>query len=80
VEPLCESVASMETLLRKWFEGLGGSLSVRELEERPAILRPEEAGEVGRGAGDGGGGLAGGSGGGDGPFRPIAGQVSQGIR
>jgi hypothetical protein len=74
VEPLCESVASMETLLREWFEGLGGSLSVRQLEERPAILRPEEAGEVGRGAGDGGGGLASGSGGDDGPFRPIAGQ------
>ena len=70
----------METLLRKWFEGLGGSLSVRELEERPTILRPEEAGEVGRGAGDGGGGLAGGGDGGDGPFRPVAGQVLQGIR
>jgi hypothetical protein len=69
----------METLLRKWFEGLGGSLSMRDLEERPAILRTEEANEVGRGAGDGGGGLAGGSGGDDGPFRPIAGQVSQGI-
>jgi hypothetical protein len=24
----------METLLREWFEGLGGSPSVRELEER----------------------------------------------
>jgi len=34
VEPLCESVASMETLLREWFEGLGGSPSVRELEAR----------------------------------------------
>jgi hypothetical protein len=34
VEPLRESVASMETLLREWFEGLGGSPSVRELEER----------------------------------------------
>jgi hypothetical protein len=29
VEPLRESVASMETLLREWFEGLGGSPSVR---------------------------------------------------
>jgi hypothetical protein len=34
VEPLRESVASMETLPREWFEGLGGSPSVRELEER----------------------------------------------
>jgi Transcriptional activator of glycolytic enzymes len=34
VEPLRESVASMEALLREWFEGLGESLSVRELEER----------------------------------------------
>jgi hypothetical protein len=34
VEPLHESIASMETLLREWFEGLGGSPSVRELEER----------------------------------------------
>jgi hypothetical protein len=34
VEPLRESVASMEALLREWFEGLGGSPSVRELEER----------------------------------------------
>jgi hypothetical protein len=34
VEPLRESVASMETLLREWFEGLEGSPSVRELEER----------------------------------------------
>jgi hypothetical protein len=34
VEPLRESVASMETLLREWFEGLGGSPSVQELEER----------------------------------------------
>ena len=32
VEPLRESVASMETLMREWFEGLGGSASVRELE------------------------------------------------
>jgi hypothetical protein len=81
VEPLCESVASMETFLREWLEGLGGSLSVRELEERPAILRPEEASKEGRdaGGGGGGGGLAGGSGGGDGPCKPIAGQVSQGI-
>jgi hypothetical protein len=67
----------METLLREWFEGLGGSLSVRELEERPAILRPEEASKEGRDAG--GGGLAGGSDGGDGPFKPITGRVSQGI-
>jgi hypothetical protein len=28
VEPLRESVASMEALLREWFEGLGGSPSV----------------------------------------------------
>ena len=34
MEPLRESVASMKTLLREWFEGLGGSPSVRELEER----------------------------------------------
>jgi Transcriptional activator of glycolytic enzymes len=34
METLRESVASMETLLREWFEGLGGSPSVRELEER----------------------------------------------
>jgi hypothetical protein len=34
VEPLRESVASIETLLREWFEGLGGSPSVQELEER----------------------------------------------
>ena len=34
MEPLRESVTSMETLLREWFEGLGGSPSVRELEER----------------------------------------------
>jgi hypothetical protein len=34
IEPLRESVASMETLLREWFEGLGGSPSVQELEER----------------------------------------------
>jgi hypothetical protein len=34
VEPLRDSVASMEALLREWFEGLGGSPSVRELEER----------------------------------------------
>ena len=34
VEPLRESVASMKTLLREWFEGLGGSQSVRELEKR----------------------------------------------
>jgi hypothetical protein len=34
VEPLRESVASMETLPREWFGGLGGSPSVRELEER----------------------------------------------
>jgi hypothetical protein len=34
VEPLRESVASMEALLREWFEGLGGSPSVQELEER----------------------------------------------
>ena len=33
VDPLRESVASMEALLREWFEGLGGSPSVRELEE-----------------------------------------------
>jgi hypothetical protein len=34
VEPLRESVASMETLLREWFKGLNGSPSIRELEER----------------------------------------------
>jgi len=34
VEPLQESVASIEALLREWFEGLGGSQSVQELEER----------------------------------------------
>ena len=34
VEPLRESVASMEALLREWFEGRGGSPSARELEER----------------------------------------------
>jgi hypothetical protein len=34
VEPFCESVAFMEALLREWFEGLGGSPSVRELEKR----------------------------------------------
>jgi hypothetical protein len=34
VEPLRESVGSMEAVLREWFEGLGGSPSVRELEER----------------------------------------------
>ena len=34
VEPLRESVASMEALLREWFEGVGGSPSVQELEER----------------------------------------------
>ena len=34
VEPLRESVASMEVLLREWFEGLGGSPSVQELEDR----------------------------------------------
>jgi Transcriptional activator of glycolytic enzymes len=34
VEPLQESVASMGALLREWFEGLGGSPSVQELEER----------------------------------------------
>ncbi len=34
VEPLQDSVASMEALLREWFEGLGGSPSVQELEER----------------------------------------------
>jgi hypothetical protein len=34
VEPLRESVASMEALLREWFEGLGGSPSVQALEER----------------------------------------------
>src|SRR3954452_11042360 len=33
-EPLRESVATMEPLLREWFEGLGESPSVRELEER----------------------------------------------
>jgi hypothetical protein len=80
VEPFCESVAFMEALLREWFEGLGGSPSVRELEKRfgsrwryvsffsPAVLRPEEAGEMGGGAA-----------GGDGPFGPVAGQVSQGL-
>jgi hypothetical protein len=34
VEPLRESVVSIEALLREWFEGLGGSPSVQELEER----------------------------------------------
>jgi hypothetical protein len=34
VEPLRDSVASMEALLREWFEGLGGSPSVQALEER----------------------------------------------
>jgi hypothetical protein len=34
VEPLRESVASIEALLREWFEGLGGSPSVQEVEER----------------------------------------------
>ena len=34
VEPLRDSVASVEALLREWFEGLGGSPSVQELEER----------------------------------------------
>jgi hypothetical protein len=34
VEPLRDSVASMEALLREWFEGLGGSPSVQDLEER----------------------------------------------
>jgi hypothetical protein len=34
VEPLRESVASIEALLREWFEELGGSPSVQELEER----------------------------------------------
>jgi hypothetical protein len=64
---------------------------VRELEERfrrplavhlrpsPVVLRPEEAGEVGRGAGGSGAGLAGGGGGGDGPLGPVAGQVLQEI-
>ena len=39
----------------------------------PAVLRLEEAGEMGGGAGGGRGGLTGGRGGGDGPFRPVAG-------
>jgi hypothetical protein len=69
VEPLRESVASMETLLREWFEGLGGSPSVRELEERfyvrRKLMRWVEAG-------GGGGGLAGGGGGSAGPFGPVA--------
>jgi hypothetical protein len=34
VEPLRESIASMEALLQEWFEGLKRSPSVRELEER----------------------------------------------
>src|SRR5438045_2236066 len=34
VEPLRDSVASMEALLREWFEGLGGLPSVQDLEER----------------------------------------------
>jgi hypothetical protein len=46
----------------------------------PAVLRPEEAGEMGGGAGGGRGGLTSGRGGGDGPFRPVARQISQGIR
>src|SRR5438876_243686 len=45
----------------------------------PAVLRPEEAGEMGRGAGGSRGSLPGGRGGGDGPFRPVARQISQGI-
>jgi hypothetical protein len=46
----------------------------------PAVLRPEEAGEIGRGVGGGRGNPTGGRDGGDGPFRPVAGQISQGIR
>jgi hypothetical protein len=65
---------------------------VQELEERfgsrwrytsalcQRVLRPEEAGEMGGGAGGGRGGLTSGRGGGDGPFRPVARQISQGIR
>jgi hypothetical protein len=34
VEPLRDSVASMEALLREWFEGLDGSPSVQDLEKR----------------------------------------------
>ena len=34
MEPFRENVASMEALLREWFEGLGGSPSARELERR----------------------------------------------
>jgi hypothetical protein len=34
VEPLRENVASMEMFLREWFEGLGRSPSIWELEER----------------------------------------------
>jgi hypothetical protein len=42
-----------------------------------AVLRLEEASEIGGGAGGGRGGPTGGRGGGD---RPVAGQISQGIR
>src|SRR5438876_10440626 len=45
----------------------------------PAVLRPEEAGEMGGGAGRGRGGPPGGRGSGNRPFRPVAGQISQGI-
>jgi hypothetical protein len=34
VKPLRESVVSIEAFLREWFEGLRGSPSVQELEER----------------------------------------------
>jgi hypothetical protein len=59
--------------------GVGGT--VRQLltlyfRLSPAVLRPEEASEMSRGAGGGRGGLTSGCGGGDGPFRPIAGQIS----
>jgi hypothetical protein len=84
VEPLRESVASMEALLREWFEGLGGSPSVQELEERfgsrwryASVLRQRfyvrrklVRWVETRAAAEG---PTGGYGGGDGPFRPVAG-------
>jgi hypothetical protein len=62
--------------------GVGGTVRrplAVYLRPSPAVLRPEEAGEVGRGAGGRGAGVAGGGGRGDGPLGPVAGQVLQGI-
>jgi hypothetical protein len=59
--------------------GVGGTVRrplTVHLRPSPAVLRPEEADEVGRDAGGRGAGFAGG---GDGSLRPVAEQVLQGI-